>query len=250
MKENNIITVVRLVIGIALWFLSSFIFRTYFASAFPEALAPVMSSMVVPYTVGLGLFLLATVGMPKSAPAKEEVPASLIAKAFAVQNGIAFPLMMAANIICIFIFRMKPQGMGADELLGDKWWFYALLLLLFNPIFEELLYRKLMMDRMCEFSFNSKVVCAAVLFAVPHVLSVGVPSMMFAFGMGLVWSWVYARTGKLWPAVLLHALGNVMGSYIPLMLSLIHPLCQVLFIMCTLGVCVPFTVVILTHYKK
>ena len=250
MKKDNIITVVRLVIGLALWYLTSFVFKTYFASAFPASVAPVMSAMVVPYTLGLGLFLLATIGMPKCAPAADDVSAGFVAKAFAVQNGIAFPLMIVSNIICMLVFRIRSSGMGEEQLFGDMWWFYALLLLAFNPVFEELLYRKLVIDRMCGLGDNAKVICSAVLFALPHVLSVGVPAMLFAFGMGLVWGYVYTRKGKLWPVIQLHALGNLMGSYIPLALSLIHPVCQVLFIMCTIGVCVPFTVVILTHKKK
>ena len=250
MKKDNVITVVRLVIGLTLWYLSSFIFKTYFASAFPAAVAPVLSSMVVPYTAGLGLFLLATFGMPKSAPAEDGLSAAYILKAFVVQNGIAFPLMIASNMICMLLFRIKSEGMGEEQLFGGMWWFYAVLLLVFNPVFEELLYRKLVIDRLSGFDNNAKVICSALLFAVPHVLSVGVPAMFFAFGMGLVWGFVYTRQGKLWPAVLLHALGNLMGSYIPLALSLVHPACQVLFIMCTVGVCVPLTVVILTYKKK
>ena len=140
-------------------------------------------------------------------------------------------------------------GIPAEELFGNIW-FYIVLLLIFNPVMEELLFRKILLERLTCLGFKWAVICSAVLFALPHVVSQGVPQMFYTFGLGLVWGYITLKTGKLWPAIILHSLSNIYGAFIPMIAAEIHPLLSGLFVMFTMGVMVPLTVLFLIKEHK
>ena len=139
--------------------------------------------------------------------------------------------------------------MTADELFGDQALFFLVLLLLFNPIFEELLFRKLTLDRLLVLGKKPAILISAVLFALPHVISVGVPQMFYTFVLGIVWGYVTVKTGKLWPAMVLHSLSNIYGSYIPLLAKTTVPT-TVLFMLVYLIVMPLLAILLLVRWKR
>lgn len=245
MKKNDLITVLRVFAGLLAWFLVSKLLGGYAASKVEGVWGMVLSSMVIPYTLGLGAFLLTCIGMPSEELAAGEPlrpSAALIAKAFTVQTGLSFPLMFIINIITRLTGH-ELGGMDADELFGHLW-FYLILLLVFNPVFEELLFRRFVLRRLAPLGFKGAVVVSALLFALPHLYSQGIAQVPYTFALGLVFAWITIRTGKLWPAILLHSLSNIYGAYLPMGLGLIHPACQVLFVMFTMGVMLPAAIML------
>ncbi len=250
MKKNDLITVLRVFAGLLAWFLVSKSLGGFVSSRVEGVWGMVLSSMVIPYTPGLGAFMLACIGMPSGKIVSGEVlrpSAGLIAKAFIVQTGLSFPLMFIINII-IRLTGHELGGMSADELFGHLW-FYLILLLVFNPVFEELLFRKLVLNRLAPLGFKGAVIVSALLFALPHLYSQGIAQVPYTFALGLVFAWITVKTGKLWPAILLHSLSNVYGAYLPMGLGLIHPACSVLFVLFTLGVMLPIAVVLCVRDK-
>ena len=244
MNKNNVITVIRVTLGLALWYISVLILRMYLDN-------PYLISMVLPYTIGLGLFMLPCIGMPATSLKAEPTvkpTAFFMLKAFVVQTGLSFPLMMVINII-LTVLKIDKGGLSADELLGNPV-FYAVLLLIFNPVMEEVLFRKLIMDRLSVLGVKGMIIVSSALFAVPHLFSQGPAQVPFTFAMGLVLAYVTWKTGKLWPAMVLHALSNLYFGFTPVLLNMVHPALTVLFVLFTLGLMVPLTVVILTHKKR
>ena len=244
MNKNNVITVIRVTLGLALWYISVLILRMYIDNLY-------LISMVLPYTIGLGLFMLPCIGMPATSLKAEPTvkpTAFFMLKAFVVQTGLSLPLMMVINII-LTLLKVDKGGLSADELLGNPV-FYAVLLLIFNPIMEEVLFRKLIMDRLSVLGVKGMIIVSSALFAVPHLFSQGPAQVPFTFAMGLVLAYVTWKTGKLWPAMVLHALSNLYFGFTPVLLNMVHPALTVLFVLFTLGLMVPLTVVILTHKKR
>ena len=113
-----------------------------------------------------------------------------------------------------------------------------------------MLFRRLVLDRLSSLGFKGAVIVSAVLFALPHLYSQGIAQVPYTFAIGLVLAWITVKTGKLWPAVLLHSLSNIYGAYLPMGLTLIHPACAALFVLFTLAVMLPLAVIILTHMRK
>ena len=248
MNKDKVITVVRVALGLVCWFL---IYKLYGAfidpmldGVLPSLIRMILASMVVPYTLGLGAFCLLTIGMHREsidAHANLKPGIGTILKYFVIQTGLSFPVMFVINAV-LTVAGIKSHALTADDLFGN-FWFYIVLLLIFNPVFEELLFRKLVLSRLSLLGTKGAIICSAILFALPHVYSQGVAQMFFTFAAGLVWAYITVRTGKLWPAIVLHSLSNIYCAYIPLLVAKIHPALSVVFVMVTLSVMIPLTIV-------
>ena len=249
MNRNNVFTVIRVAAGLVCWFTVTKLYGAYvdplLEGRLPVMIRQVISSMIVPYTIGLGVFFLAVTGMPVKSPDQSLKPgAGTLLKWFVIQTGLAMPPLFIINTVCNLL-GIKTDGISSEELFGNIW-FYIVLLLIFNPIFEELLFRKFVLGRLDCLGFKGSIICSAVLFALPHVISQGPAQMFYTFALGLVWAYVTLKTGRLWPAIVLHSLSNLYGAFIPMAAAQIMPLLSVLFVAFTVVVFVPLTIVFLT----
>lgn len=95
-------------------------------------------------------------------------------------------------------------------------WLMILVVVIIGPIMEELLYRKLMIDRLAAFGDLPAILFSSVLFGIGH-------GNFFQFAhttlLGLLLGYLYTSTGKLRYSVILHMLTNFLGSVavLPLM---------------------------------
>ena len=112
-----------------------------------------------------------------------------------------------------------------------------------QQIFEELLFRKFILGKLSCLGMKGAIICSAVLFALPHIYSQGLGQMFYTFALGLVWGYITIKTGKLWPAIVLHSLSNIYCAYIPILAAMIHPALSVVFVMFTVSLMVPLTIV-------
>ena len=73
--KNKVLTVARAAIGLVCWFLVYKLYGIFvdplLDGILPEITRMILMSMVVPYTLGLGAFLLVTLGMPRTPLSKE-----------------------------------------------------------------------------------------------------------------------------------------------------------------------------------
>jgi hypothetical protein len=80
---------------------------------------------------------------------------------------------------------------------------------LFAPLFEELVFRGLFFATLRRrFGFALSSALSAAIFALAHGYGLlGFASVIFS---GLLWAWVYEKTGSLLPGMVAHALNNLM----------------------------------------
>ncbi|MDC7293404.1 CPBP family intramembrane metalloprotease [Butyrivibrio sp. DSM 10294] len=218
MKKNSIVVVLRVALGLMAWFLITMGFSKILgprlSGKLPENMMLFMSAMFIPNTVGIEGFLLIAGKMEKESSSGEApVTVALLLKSLIIQLGISIPVATVTNII----IRVLGGNVGSDmsaALFGKNWIFYAILLLIFNPIFEELLYRKMVLERLLVLDKKEAIIISAVLFALPHAISQGIPQLFATFIAGLVWGYIRVKTGKLWPGMVLHALFNLFCGYV------------------------------------
>lgn len=257
MNKNNIISVVRVFLALVCWYLVNKFGGGFVDSLLegrvPDIVRMVAASMVIPYTVALGAFFLVTLGM-KEGPVEDAVSTPIkldfsnIVKYFVIQTGIAFPGMFVINIV-LTVMGKETGGTTPEKFLTHPV-FYVVLLLIFNPIFEELLFRKFVLERISGLGFKWAVIVSAVLFAMPHLLSQGPAQVPYTFALGLVWAYVTVRSKKLWPAVVLHSLSNLYGAFIPMIVTAIHPALSVVYVMFTMGVVLPAAIILMVYGKR
>ena len=83
------------------------------------------------------------------------------------------------------------------------------------PIFEELLFRKLLIDRAIRYGEGSAILISSLYFALFHG---NLFQFFYAFALGAMFAFIYVKTGKLRYSILLHMIINFLGSIVPMLL--------------------------------
>ena len=69
-------------------------------------------------------------------------------------------------------------------------------------ILEEFIFRKMVIDRIWQYGEKIAVVTSALIFALFHI---NLFQFFYALGIGLIFAYVYLRTGKLRYTIIMHA---------------------------------------------
>ena len=81
------------------------------------------------------------------------------------------------------------------------------------PVFEELFFRKLLIDALNRYGTVFCCVVSGLLFGVFHG---NFYQFFYAFGLGMLLAYIYCVYGKIRYTILLHTIINIFGSAIPL----------------------------------
>ena len=92
---------------------------------------------------------------------------------------------------------------------------------LIGPVLEELIFRKLMIDRTRGYGEKTAIVFSSICFGLFHG---NLTQFMFATAAGLFLGYVYCKTGKVWHTMLMHMLLNATSSAILLVLPVLENL--------------------------
>lgn len=82
-------------------------------------------------------------------------------------------------------------------------------LVILGPIMEELVFRKILIDRTAKYGERSAMFLSALMFGLFHM---NLFQFFYAFGIGLVFSYIYVRTRKIIYSIIFHIVINFLGS--------------------------------------
>ena len=168
--------------------------------------------------VPVGLLLLRRV------PAKKPEPHRLKPGSCLVSALICFFLMYAGNILGMVLTALLQLLPGlspgnpildyaADRALLPK----VLFVVILAPVIEEYIFRRQLIDRMHSYGQKLAVLTSALMFGLFHG---NLSQLFYAFALGLVFGYIYLKTGKLRYSIGLHMLINLLGSVVgPLFLE-------------------------------
>lgn len=88
--------------------------------------------------------------------------------------------------------------------------------IIFPAVFEELIFRKLIIDRTAFFGETASVLFSALFFALYHM---NLYQFFYAFMVGYLFGIIYIKTGKLTCTITLHGFINFLGAALPAMLG-------------------------------
>lgn len=94
-------------------------------------------------------------------------------------------------------------------------WFIAILTGILAPVFEEIIFRKLLLDRMIPHGELCAIIFNGVLFGLFHG---NFYQFFYAASLGMLLAFVYVRTRRVGYCMLLHVAVNFMGGIIPAIL--------------------------------
>ena len=170
------------------------------------------------YFVALPLYLLVVRKTPAVPLSRESLPL----KTLGLITAVCFFMMYAGNMVGIVltgILQLIPgitatnpvEGMTAGTALLPRF----LVMVIGAPLSEEYIFRKQLIDRMHLYGRRTAVVVSAVLFGMFHG---NLSQFFYAAALGLVFGYVYLKTGKLRYSIGLHMLINLLGGVIAPML--------------------------------
>ena len=177
-------------------------------------------SFVCMYLVGFPLFLLLLPKAPAWLPEKRELGgAGELFVCLLMCMGILYP----GNLLGQGVTRLLGQLLGSsgsnplEEYLERlELWSVALFAVILAPVMEELIFRKLLLDRMRTIDRPTAILFSAMAFGLFHG---NLSQFFYAFGAGILFGSIYVRTGRLRYTILLHILVNAIGSLVPMLLQ-------------------------------
>ncbi|MBW3080252.1 CPBP family intramembrane glutamic endopeptidase [Bifidobacterium saguinibicoloris] len=212
---------VGLCVVIAVWVGLGMVIGGLLDPYFPNG-APVWVTLAVS---GVPLYCVA---MPLSMLVFARVPVlkvrqfPLDVRRFLTMLAVCFPIMMAGNLIGSGLSKIISGGTATnrinDLIANGDIWVNALFMVLIAPFFEEWMFRRQLIDRTRRYGERTSIALSAFAFALFHM---NLFQFFYAFGIGLVFGYVYMRTGRLRYSVAMHMILNANGALVaPLVMSL------------------------------
>ncbi len=173
-------------------------------------------STLVLYLTGIVVFALSKKRVPLQgkAPEKKKMSALSLLKAFCM----CYTLLIFSNLLGTFLtsvigaMRGKAVVNPVETIVFDMSIpVMFLLTVVLAPIFEELFFRKFLIDRTLPFGEGLSVVLSGGMFGLFHG---NLSQFPYAFAIGCFFAYLYIRTGKIGYPILLHAIVNFLGSIV------------------------------------
>ena len=170
------------------------------------------------YVPNLGFLLaywLVVRNLPKAQWQKQPMSVGSLLKIYVMMYAVATIL----NLLGGSVSGMAPEGGSQqlemiDQIVNTKLISGILIPTLAAPVLEELIFRKLMIDRLHNYGEGTVILFSALCFGLFHG---NLTQFVYATGVGLFLGYVYCKTGKVIYTIVMHMLLNSMGSLVMLL---------------------------------
>jgi len=160
------------------------------------------------YGIGLMIFINIIKSIPNTNIKKGKLKGKTIILCFLLQFTALIFMSLLVNI------SANITGKEVSTELNTLTPYMIFMLIIFNPIIEEFVFRKLFADKLLKYGELFYVLVSSFCFAIVHGVSLGVPQIIYTFILGMIWSYLFAKTGNLTLPIILHSLSNIFGSIV------------------------------------
>ena len=170
-------------------------------------------TMLSQYVIGFPIaFLIMGDGVNMRAIEKRKMKLGHFFVAFAM----GYTLLMAGNIIGLIVTYLigllKGEAVfnSLDSIVGEtNIWITSIYTVLCAPIFEELLFRKMICNRVIKYGQGMAIMLSGLTFGLFHG---NYNQFFYAFFIGCFFAFIYVKTGKIQYTIGLHMMVNFIGS--------------------------------------
>ena len=131
--------------------------------------------------------------------------------------------MIGGNLIGNVLSTLISSGQATspvEETLTNLNWLEAVAIVILAPLSEEFICRKLIIDHTVRYGEKTALVFSALTFGLLHR---NFYQFFYAFGLGLIFGYIYLRSGRLRYSIGFHMIINFMGGVIaPALLKLMN----------------------------
>ncbi|MBR0271541.1 MAG: CPBP family intramembrane metalloprotease [Methanobrevibacter sp.] len=136
---------------------------------------------------------------------------------------IAITLMIVGNLIGTVITTLIGNTMSnevinpVEQLIENSSIYINLLIIcIVAPIFEEIFFRKILIERTIKYGAKLSIILSALIFALFHG---NLSQFFYAFFLGGFLAYLYINTGKIIYPIIIHACVNFYGSVVSIFFS-------------------------------
>lgn len=195
-------------------FLGSFYSSNYFS---------LTTSAVVQYGIGLPVFFLMLHKFPNYRYEGQKLRTINFLGCFALLSACSYAGSIIGNAINAFLGSVLDKEITdpVDTILNSPLWLLFLVVVVIGPIAEEIMFRRLIIDKVRPYGEMLAVVFSGMAFAAFHG---NFSQFFYAAFIGLTLGYVYLRTMKLKYTAVLHILFNFVFGFIPAVVQKYFPL--------------------------
>ena len=175
----------------------------------------IVLSCAIQYLVAFPILYLMIRKIPKRAPYKTKVDV----KRFLKYGVVSMFFMYVGNSISTFLMTAVSTALGrvpensVDTVLANtNLILSAVLVGIIGPIVEELIFRKLFVDRLTVYGDAIAILFPALVFGLFHG---NLYQFFYAFLLGAVFGYIYLKTGKIIYSTILHVFINLFCGVLP-----------------------------------
>ena len=205
----------------------AYVVRSFFPSLLSTSWFSVILNFVLIYCIGAPLFLI----IIKKTPAIPREKKRMSAGSFICSSFMVVSCIYVFNIITIVIITAIEYALDitvpnrlATSLVNSNFALTVVSNVIVAPVLEELIFRKMLCDRLAPYGERQAVFFSALAFSLFHA---NLQQMLYAFALGYIFGVIYVRTGKIIYPIILHGIVNLVGS-VPGLLVLKHDVSGVL----------------------
>ena len=215
----GLILLLMMVVMMGVQYLLDFLLSLRFPHSENDVFYMWLLVLIPQYCVAYPLTLWLFGKLPKQEISQNELTGRSLLKLFAV----CYCLLIFGSLIGAGVNSILETVFGIDTTLEMDALFYdspRLLILavvvIIGPIFEELIFRKHLLDRLVKYGELPAAVASALLFALYHG---NFSQFFYAFFVGLIFAYIYVKTGNIKYSIVLHMAVNFCGSLLPLLID-------------------------------
>lgn len=169
-------------------------------------------TMIPMYLIGMPLLILLLSRIPAQKIEKRKMKAGHWILAFFMCYALMYVSNLIGQLITTVIGLIKGS-MVQDAIVEVASSLNPAISFIFMvicaPILEEVIFRKLLVDRMVQYGEGVAIVVSAFMFGMYHG---NLNQLVYAFSLGLFFAFIYVKTGRLIYTIILHMVINFLGS--------------------------------------
>lgn len=170
-------------------------------------------SAITLYGFGLPVFSYVLRKVPAASPLSHERPGSMfLLKLLVLCLGMGYLGQLAGTAVIQFLEKLlhysyqNPLDSAVQDVPAAAVFLFAVVL---APIFEELMFRRILLSRLIPFGEEFAISFSALAFGLFHC---NIGQFFYAYTVGAILAYAAVSTGRLHICILLHACFNLVGS--------------------------------------
>lgn len=171
-------------------------------------------SMLPMYLIGMPVLILLVRTIPADRVERHPIRAGSFIVAVIMSFGAVYLTNIIGNIITAVIGLLKGgsvQNQLANVTESTSLWMIAFWMVICAPFMEEYVFRKLIVDRTIRYGQGVAVLLSGLMFGLFHG---NLNQFVYAFVLGLLLAYLYAKTGNLKITIAIHMMINFMGGLV------------------------------------